>query len=133
LELEDYIKQQEQVEIPIRHYHAHGLYAREMFVPAGTIFVGKVHLTEHICTCSMGDFTIVDEFGKQRVTAPMTIVSQPGTKRVGYAHVDSIWTNYHHTFETEIEKIEAELVTETYDALPNDVLIGRVLEYIGES
>ena len=63
----------------------------------------------------------------------MTIISQPGTKRVGYAHVDSIWTNYHATKETDVEKIEAELVTETYDALPDDVLVGQMLEFIGES
>jgi len=132
LALQEEVMAQEQVEIPIRHYFAKGLYAREMFVPKGIVFVGKIHKTEHICVCSMGDFTIVSEFGKERVTAPMTIVSQPGTKRCGYAHVDSVWTNFHATDKTDIDEIEEELVTDTYAGLTDERLVQMALESIGD-
>jgi len=107
----------EQVDIAIKHYFANGLYAREMFVPKGVMFTGKVHKTQHIIVVSQGDMTIADENGSRRVKAPFTMVCEPGTKRAGYAHEDTVWTNFHVNPDNEqdIDKVEQALVCDTFE------------------
>lgn len=101
----------------IRHYHAPGLYAREMWMPADCLITGKIHLTEHICILSKGKVTVVN--GEDRVTyeAPATIVCPIGSKRAIYAHEESVWTNFHATELDDPEEIEAQIVTESFEVL----------------
>lgn len=108
--LEDQLRAMPQVEIITTHHFANGLYAREIFIPAGTLLTGKVHKTEHFNIVSLGDITVWTEHGMRRVQAPFSMVSKPGTKRVGYAHTDTVWTTIHATNETDLDKLEAELI-----------------------
>ena len=108
--LEDVMRELPQVEIPPRHYFAAGLYAREITIPAGTVLTGKVHSAEHLNIVSQGDITVWTEYGMKRVQAPFAMVSRPGTKRVGYAHTDTVWTTIHATNETDLEALERELI-----------------------
>jgi len=107
----------QQVDIKPVHYFAKGLYAREIFIPKGTLLTGKIHKSEHLNVISKGDISVVTEFGTKRIIAPFTMVSQPGTKRVGYAHEDTVWTTIHATEETDMEKVERELIAEDYEEL----------------
>jgi hypothetical protein len=50
-------------------------------------------------------------------------VSQPGTKRIGYVHEEMVWTTIHATNETDLKKLEAELVTRSFE----DVDVQRFL------
>lgn len=102
----------EQIELPTTHHFASGLYARELFIPAGTVLTGKVHKTEHLNICSKGRITVWTEDGMKTVEAPFTMVSRPGTKRVGFAHEDTIWITVHANVneERDIQKLEDELV-----------------------
>jgi hypothetical protein len=115
-----------QLEIPPVHYFAKGLYAREIFIPAGTLLTGKIHKTEHLNIVSKGDISVVTESGIKRIVAPLTMVSQPGTKRVGYAHADTVWTTIHPNIsnERDLDKLEEELIALSYDAV-FDVLDGK--------
>lgn len=106
------------VEIPVRHFFAnkgsqHGAYAREITIPKGALVTGKIHLTEQINILSKGDISVLTEDGVKRVQAPFTIVSPAGTKRIAYAHEECVWTTFHATRETEVEKIEAKFIVET--------------------
>lgn len=109
-QLEKQMEKMEQVEIQTRHYFSKGLYAREIFIPKGVLLTGKIHKTEHINVLSQGEITVWTEEGMKRLKAPFMFVSQPGTKRVGYAHEDCVWTTIHGTNETEIDKLEIELI-----------------------
>ena len=102
-----------QVETPLKHYFAKGVYAREMFIPKDTVLVGKIHKYENLSIMSKGDLSVLTEEGVKRVQAPFTIVAPPGTKRIAYAHEDTIWTSIHGTDETDLEKIEAEFIAQT--------------------
>lgn len=93
--LEDLIAAGEQVEIPPTHYFSDGLYAREITIPKGTVLTGKMHRGEHLNIVSKGDITVWTEDGMKRVCAPFTFISKPGTKRVGYAHEETVWTTVH--------------------------------------
>lgn len=103
------------VEIRTTHYFANGVYAREIFIPKGTLLTGKIHKTEHLNIVSSGEISVLTEHGPQRVKAPFTIVSKPGTKRVGYAHEDTVWTTIHGTTETDLEKLEADLIADSHE------------------
>ena len=99
-----------QLDLPIKHYFSPGLYARELFIPAGTLLTGKVHKFEHLNIMSQGDMSVLTENGIKRVQAPFTIVSPAGTKRIAFAHTDTVWTTIHATEETDLDKIEDLLV-----------------------
>ena len=118
LHLEDAMKHSPcQIEIPPVHYFAKGLYAREITVPKGTLLTGKIHNTEHLNIVSKGDISVLTEDGPKRVQAPFTMVSQPGTKRVGYAHEETVWTTIHATEETDLDKLEADLIATDFHSL----------------
>lgn len=97
-------------ELPVKHHFAPGVYAREMTIPAGVMLTGKTHRTQHLNIVSAGDITVWTEQGMKRIRAPYAFVSYPGTKRVGYAHADTVWTTVHATNETDLEKLEAEMI-----------------------
>jgi hypothetical protein len=121
--LEEEMLKQPQVAIETIHHFAPGIYAREIFVPAGTLLTGKIHKTGHLNILSKGDITVLTDGGMKRLKAPCTFVASPGTKRAGYAHEDSVWTTIHASEETDLDKLEAELIVPTFDELPSqDVL-----------
>lgn len=119
-----------QTECPVRHIFAPGLYAREMTIPEGIVIVGKIHKHAHVNTLSKGRCSVMTEFGPMELVAPCSFVSQPGTKRVVIAHEETVWTTYHPTDETDVEKIEEQIIAPSYDALPllEAVSMNEVLE-----
>lgn len=115
--LEKRMLEQPQVEIVPVHRFAEGLYAREITIPKGTLLTGKIHRTEHLNIISQGEISVMTEEGVKRIKAPCTLVSRPGTKRVGYAHENTVWTTIHATTETDVEKIEQLLIANSHDEL----------------
>lgn len=108
--LEREMLRMEQLPIDTHHHFAPGQYAREIVIPAGTLLTGKKHKTEHLNVVSKGDITVWTEDGMRRIKAPFTFVSKPGTKRVGLAHEETVWITIHATSETDLVKLEAELI-----------------------
>lgn len=110
MRLEEKMLDMPQFEIEPVHRFSDGLYAREITIPKGCLLTGKVHKTVHLNIISKGDITVWTEEGMKRVQAPFTMVSKPGTKRVGYAHEDTVWTTIHGTHETDLDKLERDLI-----------------------
>jgi hypothetical protein len=103
----------------ITHYFAPGIYAREMWMPAGYLITGKIHMTEHLNMLSQGRVSVSNQGSSITMEAPHTFVSPVGTKRAIYAHEDSTWTTIHATDLLDPEEIEAEIIAETYEQLDN--------------
>ena len=102
-------------DMDVRHYMTDtGLYAREMLIPAGTLITGRVKKHEHISVIAAGAVTEITEAGRQNVKAPYIMVSQPNTKRIVLAHTDTVWVTIHATKETELDKIEEDLIVTSY-------------------
>lgn len=98
-------------ECPVRHIFTPGLYAREIFMPAGTVVTSKIHKTEHPYVISQGVISVWSEDeGIEHLYAPHTGVTKPGTRRVLYAHTDTIWTTFHVSDETDLAKLEEQLI-----------------------
>jgi hypothetical protein len=121
--LEAEMKQYPPVDIPVRHYFATGLYAREITIPAGVLAVGKIHKTQHINVLSQGAVTMVTPTGSAYVTAPYTWVVEPGKKAAAYAHTETVWTTFcvNPTDERDLDTLEAALISPAYlDQLEGD-------------
>lgn len=114
--LEAELKSLPQVDIPVQNDFAPGLYVRTIKVPKGATLTGKVHATEHVFIISKGSMLIATEDGKRVVKAPFQCIGKPGMKRVGYALEDTVCTNIHITDETDLMRLEAELIIP--EALP---------------
>lgn len=103
------------VDCPLQHSFIDGVYVRTIFIPAGTVIVGKIHKHSHANILSQGEVSVFTEGGGlQRLKGPLTMVSAPGTKRAVYAHTDTTWTTIHATEEKDLEKIEKYVIAETY-------------------
>lgn len=109
--LEDLILQVPQVECPTKHYFSPGLYAREMFIPAGTVLTGATHKVRHMALF-VGDISVWEGGKLTRITGHKTFVSEPGAKRAGYAHADTYCTGFFPTDKTDIAELERELIEE---------------------
>jgi len=107
-------------ECPLKHHYANGLYAREIFIPAGSVVVGKIHRHEHLNLISRGRVYVVTEFGNQIYDAterPITFKSPAGTKRALFAETDVIWTTFHITDKTDVDEILKDISVEDYSEL----------------
>lgn len=114
-------------ELGISHHFSPGVYAREMRAPKGSLVISRIHKVGCISIVSKGDVTILTEEGLKRYSAPATIVSPPGTRRLGYFHEDTVWTAVFATDETDVDKIESEIATDDPNEAPELFIRGAVL------
>jgi hypothetical protein len=110
IEIEKELMDLEQLDLKVDHIFQDGVYYRKLYIPAGTLLVGKRHRHATMNILAKGKMTIYDEFESFECEAGFTSVSDPLTKKAGYAHEDSIWINAHKTDETDVDKIEEEFI-----------------------
>lgn len=120
--LESEMRKYDQLELGVAHTFAPGNYARSIFLPKGALVVGKIHKHAHLNIVSQGKVIVVTEFGKTEIEGPYIFTSQPGTKRALYVVEDCIWTTVHPSDETDVAKIEADIIAPSYDELPAPIL-----------
>lgn len=113
--IEDKLLALPQIDLPLTHHFSYGVYGREMFVPAGAAFTGKIHKTDHLCILAKGELLLIASNGdEQRLIAPRIFVTPKNTKKAGYAITDCIFMTVHGTHETDLDKIEDEFVSNEY-------------------
>src|SRR5574343_68912 len=100
----------EQIDVPVMHTFAPGAYARTVNVPADTMMVSKRHGTEHIAILSYGECYVASQHGTERLIGPTIFVTPANTQRVVYCKTDVVWTTFHVTDETDVEKIEHDII-----------------------
>tara|TARA_R110000772_G_scaffold4048_2_gene14326 strand:- start:2564 stop:2938 length:375 start_codon:yes stop_codon:yes gene_type:complete len=98
------------VELNVQHHFSDGLYARELFIPAGVCLVGALHKTRHMYMVVSGKCRVSSQYGNQEIVAPFMGETLPGTKRVIYAETDCVWVGFHPTDLTDIDQIAAEIL-----------------------
>lgn len=102
-----------QVSLPVRHVFSPGVYARELTIFAGCILTGAVHKYEQLNILSSGTMRLLTEEGFKDVSAPFTVVSPAGTKRIALALTDCVWTTILATELTDVAEIEKKFVCKT--------------------
>jgi quercetin dioxygenase-like cupin family protein len=112
--LDAVLAQLPQTEMPVTHRFSRGVYARELFIPKGTVLTGRIHKYSQINILLRGDISVLTEDGIKRIQAPFVIESPAGAKRAGYAHEDTVWMTVCGTATTDADVLEDELTTRTY-------------------
>jgi hypothetical protein len=102
---------------PLIHTFSEGSYGRSIFIPKGSMLVGKTHRHRHLLIMSQGDVTITTGDGMRRMRGFNVYDSPAGIKRCVYAHEDTIITTVHITNETDLTRIEHEVIIPDADEL----------------
>jgi len=120
--LQDALNTVPQVDCPVRHYFAPGLFAREITIPAGTCLVGAVHKTQNLAVLSVGRLRLVTDDGVIEVSAPAMLTVRAGVKNAAVAIETAVWTNFfpNPDDETDLEK----LVTRFTESTASELLGG---------
>lgn len=82
-------------ECPVTHLFEPGVYIREMFIPAESMFIGRPHTFGHRCELVSGRIMLVREEGEIHMEAPAELWSKPGFMMCLYAKTDVIGRTYH--------------------------------------
>jgi quercetin dioxygenase-like cupin family protein len=102
---------------PLTHNFAKGLYIRQITMPAGMLFVTKIHKFSHAAFILSGEVTLLEEEGHKRVSAPASFITKAGTKRIVFTHKDTVWTTVHATDKTDLKEIEDEIIAKDFDTM----------------
>ena len=91
---------------------------RDMHIPAGTLFIGRVHRHGHVCQLLEGSVIHISETGQREVQAPFEMFTTPGTQVVLYTLTDILGRTVHpnpHAIR-DTDALEADIF-EPVDAL----------------
>ena len=99
---------------PLKHSFADGCYIREIFNPAGMLIVTKIHKKKHPFFLMSGKMSVLTENGVEHIEGPHNGITIPGTKRIIYTHTDCVFITVHATENTDIEKIEEEVIAKDF-------------------
>ncbi len=98
------------LELEVKHHFSEGLYARELFIPAGVCLVGALHKTTHLYMVVKGKCKVSSQFGNLEIEAPFMGETIPQTKRVIYAETDCVWIGFHPTNLTDVDEIGRQIL-----------------------
>ena len=101
---ENFAKKQPQVEIPVTQYFSHGVYLRQINIPAGTIMTGKIHKHRAMSIVLSGVMEVVTDEGPRVVKGPFVFESPAGVKRAGIALTDCVWITAHPYDGSELDE-----------------------------
>lgn len=110
--LEQIILAAPQVDLLTTHNLEGGMYARTIYLEAGTVLTGAVHKTDHL-NIVFGDISVTTDEGVQRITGYHVIETKAGMKRAGYAHAATAWTTICKTEKKVLSDIEDDLVEDS--------------------
>lgn len=109
-------------ECPLEHTFSDGIYVRKILVPKGTLVTGRIHKHKHPNFLMSGKaLVITEEKGREILEAPLTMLSEAGTKRGVYAITDLVWVTIHSnpTNTQDIEELEEMIFADNYSSFDN--------------
>lgn len=92
------------------HHFADGVYGRELRIPAGVAVIGKMHRHSTLNILAAGELAVTTPNGPQVLKAPAIFVSPAGAKKLGVAITDCVFLNVHASHETDLARLEADLI-----------------------
>ena len=96
---------------PLVHSYGEGCYIRQITMPKGMLLTSKIHRKRHPYFILSGDVSVMTLDGHvERLKAPFSGITEPGTKRMLYIHEETIWITVHVTDKTDLLEIEEEII-----------------------
>lgn len=89
------VESEEKIDAPLSHVFTPGLYARTIFMPAGSLVMSMTHKTRHPFVITTGEVDVITPDGVFTHIAPYMGITQPGTKRFLRVKRDTTWTTFH--------------------------------------
>jgi hypothetical protein len=101
-----------QIDVPVEHYFAPGVYVRKCTIQADAYVIGKKHRHRHPTMLVRGEATINTDAGMVRISAPHIWISQEGAQRALYTHSECEFVTVHlNPNDTQdLEAIEADVI-----------------------
>ncbi len=119
----------DQPDCPLKHSFGDGIYAREIFTPAGKVIVTKIHKFAHPFFLLKGKCIVVTEEGQKLLEAPYYGMTPAGCKRALYIIEDVTWVTVHPvdiledgTTETDLDKIEAKIIEKEFPVIQQNIV-----------
>jgi hypothetical protein len=102
---------------PLKHTFADSIYVRQMSMQQNSFLVGAIHKHTHVWFLLSGHITVVTEDSVEEFIAPCYTVSKPGSKRVIFANVDSVFVNVHKNPDNtqDINTLDKQIVCDTWE------------------
>jgi hypothetical protein len=97
--IEQDILSKQQADYETNHYFSAGVYTRETKIKKDCVLTGYRHKQETVSILASGVISViaVDEQGYATdfgvLQSPMTFVTKPGMKKIGFAHEDTVFLN----------------------------------------
>ncbi len=107
--------------LPVQNWFANGMYARSLEIQAGVVLTGALHRFDHLSILLKGEMTITSPEGPKRIHAGDVFVTRAGSKKAGYAHIDSIFLTIERTDRTTEAEAMDELVTNDYETFLKEI------------
>lgn len=94
----------------VDHHFAPGVYYRQIYMPAGDLIIGMQHRTSHLNVILQGSAAVMMDGVMHFIKAPYVVKSEAGVRKILYIQEDMIWATVHPTTETDLVKLEHELI-----------------------
>tara|TARA_R110000803_G_scaffold44662_1_gene94473 strand:+ start:11362 stop:11820 length:459 start_codon:yes stop_codon:yes gene_type:complete len=106
---------------PLKHTFTDGIYIRQMSMNKDSFVIGKIHKHNHVWFLLSGKISVADENDTIDHIAPCYVEAPSGSKRMIYAHEDSIWVNIHAnpTNTQDLEELEKLIIAKDYEEFNN--------------
>jgi len=117
------------IEAPLIHRFTEGMYIREIYMPAGSLWTSKIHKTEHPYVVSLGKAAVsIDAKEWNEIEAPYTGITKPGTRRVLYIIEDCIWTTFHRIdgMKSEFNYLNKDETNKIIEEIENKILESHI-------
>lgn len=107
------------VEVEYNHYFTPGVYTREMFLPANTVWTGQIHKDSSINIITKGHVRVVTDEGTYDIHGPHTFISGPGVKKALHVITDTIWVATYpwDGVTTDFKELAKQHLYDSYEAV----------------
>lgn len=82
-------------ELPLTHIFTDGIYIRQAFAPAGSMFTTVHHNTEHPFILISGTTEVISNEEASSITGPFMGITKKGTRRLVHAITDAMYLTIH--------------------------------------
>ncbi len=116
-------------EIVVNHFFAPGIYARALTRKAGAFIIGHKHKYEHLNLLLTGRLRVYMDGKVTEIVGPsLPFVSKAGIRKATYALEDSTLITFHPTNETDLDKLEEQLIEKSalFDELEKSGIIAKL-------
>ena len=84
-----------EAKIPLTHIFTEGLYIRQAYAPAGSMFTTVHHNTEHPFILISGTTEVISNEDASSITGPFMGITKKGTRRLVHAITDAMYLTIH--------------------------------------